>query len=226
MLPATLFTACLCTLSTSVSALALPNLLQRDSRLTIAVPLNGLPAPSSISPAVQLKYVTLGLGTQNYTCAATPKSASAAPASNGAKAVLYDAGSFLQSRQNYIGSLSDLALYDSKTPSRFGLPTIGQHFFTAALSPVFDLTSAGARLIAKRVNGVAAPADSCPGKDGDDAGAIDWLQLTDVGGGQSFGGVTYVYRVETAGGKAPATCKDNDGSFQVPYAAEYWFFGP
>jgi hypothetical protein len=226
MLPATLFTAYLVTVSASVSALALPHRQERDARLTIAVPLNGLPAPSTISPAVTLKYVTLGVGTQNYTCAATPNSASVAPASNGAKAALYDAGSYLQSHSNLIASLPGMALNDPKVPTKNGLKSIGQHFFNAALSPIFDLTSVKGRLVAKRLGSVPAPPGSCPGKDGDDAGAIDWLQLTDNGAGQSFGGVTYVYRVETAGGKSPVTCEGETGSFEVPYAAEYWFFGP
>jgi hypothetical protein len=215
-------------LSASVSALALPNLFRRDT-LTVSLPPSSLPAPSSISPAVTLKYISLGVGTQNYTCAATPKSASGAPVAVGAKAILYDAGPFLQKHSEMIGTLPSLALGYQTLSGRdvcplLGIPQIGKHFFNAAGSPTFDLTSVGARLIAKKLNSVAAPADACPGPQ--DAGAVDWLQLTDNGTGQSFGDLTYVYRVETAGGKAPATCVDQKGTFQVSYATEYWFYGP
>lgn len=33
-----------------------------------------------------------------------------------------------------------------------------------------------------------------------------------------------VYRVETVGGRAPATCAGEEGDFQTDYAAEYWFY--
>ncbi|KAF2430031.1 hypothetical protein EJ08DRAFT_650028 [Tothia fuscella] len=220
--------AALLAFTSSVSALALPAILDRftrDTRLTIAIPLNGLPSPSIISPAVQLKYIALGVGTQNYTCASTPNSASAAPVSLGAKAVLYNAGPFLESRPNMIGRLADKAYGDDRVPSRYDLGILGSHFFNAAGQPTFDLTAVGARLVVRKLNGVTAPPDSCRGKDDDDTGAVDWLQLVDNATGQSFGGLSYVYRVETAGGRAPVTCAKQRGTFEVHYATEYWYYG-
>jgi len=61
-----------------------------------------------------------------------------------------------------------------------------------------------------------------------DASAIPWLLLKAVStsGPGVFNGVTYVQRLNTVGGKAPSA----PGSFvgqvaQVPYTAEYFFYG-
>jgi hypothetical protein len=221
-------TTMLVALSTTVSSLALPQLSKRQV-LTISQPTSTLPAPSSISPAVSLKYVTLGVGTQNYTCAATPNSSSGIPVSTGAIATLYDAGVFLQGHPVMVSTLPGMALGfqvmtgGSIFPS-LGIDQLGHHFFNAALQPTFDLTAVGARIVAKKADSVPAPADACPGPNG--AGAVDWLQLEDAGDGQSFGDITFVYRVETAGGDAPTSCANEQGTFEVPYAAEYWFYGP
>lgn len=57
---------------------------------------------------------------------------------------------------------------------------------------------------------------------GEAFGAVDWLKLGDVGGGR---GLSEVYRVETAGGKAPGVCPREGGMVVVQYAAVYWFYG-
>lgn len=107
-----------------------------------------------------------------------------------------------------------------------GFPVLGEHFFNSALQPTFDLYAVNAQLLAKKVGDIPAPAEACPGPDG--AGAVDWLYLTDTsnGDGATFGGITAVYRVETAGGACPTTCQNSPASFEVPYAAEYWYYGP
>jgi len=110
------------------------------------------------------------------------------------------------------------------TPSNiYGIDVLGQHFFTAGGSPEFDLTGVSARLVAKKLNSVSPPAGACPGPG--NAGAVSWLELGDNGAGLSFGGISYVYRVETAGGNPPATCSGQTGLITVPYSAEYWFYG-
>jgi hypothetical protein len=48
---------------------------------------------------------------------------------------------------------------------------------------------------------------------------VPWLHLAD-GQNLSRGGIDTVYRVETAGGKAPETCTGQDATFTVPYAAQ------
>lgn len=211
-------------LSSAVSAVALPKSSNIKARtLTVPLPSSGLPAPTGA-----LQYIALGVGTQNYTCASTPGSTSAAPVSIGALARLSDASQFLQNHDDLVDKLPGLALGLStmgiSDPAKmFNLPYLGQHFFTSTASPEFDLTAVGDRLVAKKLANVAAPADACAGPG--NAGAVDWLQLGDNGAGLSFGGIGYVYRVQTAGGKAPATCAGKTGVFTVPYAAEYWYYG-
>lgn len=70
-----------------------------------------------------------------------------------------------------------------------------------------------------------APAGSCPGIN--DQGAVDWLMLGNSGSSVNFGGLSTVYRVETAGGKSAPTCQGMAAGsvIRVPYAAEYWFYG-
>lgn len=213
--------------SYTISAAALPKSSQLAPRaLTVSRPesSSGLPTPSG-----SLQYIALGLGTQNYTCASSPGSTTVAPVSIVAVAKLSNAGPFLQSHPDMIDNLSGLTLGLSTmtgidAAKLMNLPYLGQHFFTATpSSPEFDLTTVSARLVAKKLASVAAPADACAGPN--NAGAVDWLQLGDNGAGLCYGGVSSVYRVETAGGKAPATCAGKNGVFTVPYAAQYWFYG-
>ncbi|KAH0360560.1 hypothetical protein KCU65_g9330, partial [Aureobasidium melanogenum] len=169
------------------------------------VPLNGLPAPGALS----LEYIALGVGTQNYSCSAT----GATPTAIGAVASLYDASMLkTPARSSLIPSYAAVAY---STHTWFNLPTLGHHWFSAAGVPTFDLESHGF-LSAKKVADVPAPAGSI-------AGSVDWLFLQDDGRGVSKN-LKAVYRVETAGGSAPATCSKS-GVIEVSYAAEYWFYG-
>jgi len=68
-----------------------------------------------------------------------------------------------------------------------------------------------------RANDTAAPAEACPGLEGE--GTVRWLYLKDTKG-LSKGGINEVYRVETAGGASPETCEGMPKSFEVKYAAQ------
>jgi hypothetical protein len=66
-----------------------------------------------------------------------------------------------------------------------------------------------------------------------DAGSasIPWLLLgaVDAGGSGTLSRTDYIQRLETDGGNAPATgCDGNNvgGTVNVPYTAEYFFYGP
>lgn len=187
-------------------------------------PLNGLPAPDS---SLTLKYVALGLGWQNYTCA----NESTAPVSIGANAHLFDATTLLSSRvgSTQVATLPSAALtewYDLGTPfvggAPFdGLPYLGHHFFAGGGIPSFDLSTPGLFLSAEKDADVPAPSGSCPGPL--KTGAVDWLYLAYNGSFQDVG-LDAVYRVETAGGDPPTTCSTT-GLVQIPYGAEYWFYG-
>lgn len=169
------------------------------------VPLNGLPAPGALS----LEYITLGVGTQNYSCSA----AGAVPTAIGAVADLYDA-SLLKplARSSLIPSFAAVAY---STHTWFNLPTLGHHFFSAAGVPTFNLESHGF-LSAKKLASVPAPKGCIEA-------SVDWLFLEDDRRGVSKN-IQAVYRVETAGGIPPATCS-SAGVIEVRYAAEYWFYG-
>lgn len=67
-------------------------------------------------------------------------------------------------------------------------------------------------------NSVAAPAGASVGQGGVGLGAVAWLKLiTRVGATE---GLEEVYRMNTAGGAAPATCAGMSATFEVEYAAE------
>ncbi|KAF2842085.1 hypothetical protein M501DRAFT_988350 [Patellaria atrata CBS 101060] len=226
------------------------------SRRAATVPLSSIPLPKEAGPGGlpplgdnELKHIILGLGTQNYTCA--DSTANSIPASVGAVADLYLLDPILTSSAQakiLIPLIPPMALQFSKfLPKKGGKPpspmaklslpnngiaapklVYGSHFFNSN-GPMFDLFKSVPieGLSAKKDKGMTAPARSCKGTKSE--GAVDWLYLIDNGLGVSYGGVSVVYRLETAGGKAPANCKRNGSgayTIEVPYAAEYWFAGP
>jgi len=237
-------------LSTSLTS-ALPHWPHERSTATptLTVPLlSGLPTPPA---GLTLKYVALGLGTQNYSCPSTTIASASSPTSStstststptptptpvGALANLYDATHlFLSTSSLDSAALPSLihslpCLADVLNMS-LGLPLLGHHYFDALSRPTFDLAAAAspAFLSAKKVADVPAPVgsglqQSCKGRDG--AAAVDWLMLEDCGDGLTRGGVSVVYRVETAGGKAVGGCVEGAGGVLTSdYAAEYWFYG-
>lgn len=102
------------------------------------------------------------------------------------------------------------------------IPTLGHHYFDAAGVPTFDLGDTIGILKGKRDAGIAAPKKASKGPYGKGKGAVDWLALCAVEGSR---GLQMGYRLETAGGKAPKSCKGQPSKIQVQYAAQYWFYG-
>ncbi|KAL8642200.1 MAG: hypothetical protein Q9228_001076 [Teloschistes exilis] len=191
------------------------------------VPLsNGTASLPSPTAGLTLKAITLGRGTQNYTCKAN---STAAPTAIGAKADLLDASAILP----FLPPAASLAIlnliteylvsFDLPVIETSAIPILGHHYFDAAGVPTFDLGATGL-LKAKKLANIAAPATACKGANGKGDGAVDWLALTDAPGSV---GLKEVYRVETAGGKAPASCGGGpaDRHIEVQYSAQYWFFG-
>ncbi|MCJ1349241.1 hypothetical protein MMC31_007477 [Peltigera leucophlebia] len=180
-----------------------------------------LPSPPS---QLQLKAITLGRGTQNYTC---PANSSAAPTAIGAIATIFDlkeligliagapADPIISKLPSYLINFSPENIKESPF-----IHAIGHHYFDGP-SPVFDLGPIGF-FIGVREAGIAAPPDASKGPWNQGEGAVDWLELCAIEGSRI---IQRVYRVDTAGGKAPKSCSGQPSHFEVQYAANYWFFG-
>ncbi|KZO96624.1 hypothetical protein CALVIDRAFT_555012 [Calocera viscosa TUFC12733] len=212
----------------AVSAAAVPRALSGQgtqphcnisaSHLTTDVPANlsSLIPPSSVS----LIQVTVGFGTQNYTCT-NGKYVSA-----GAVAQLFDIScvqnvpaisceltqAIHQLEQQASGE-TFLNLVAAKLGGGYKL---ADHYFDTSigtLSPVFNFqVSHGGFVIGKKLVDVPAPVNP--------AVNVDWLQLQGVSGNAA----KYVIREETAGGQPPSSCSVANATLEVAYAAKYWFF--
>lgn len=102
------------------------------------------------------------------------------------------------------------------------VPFAGVHYFDASGTPTFDLSASGLLAHVGKAGEVSSPGSADKGIVG--TGAVGWLALKDSGKGVSKG-VSFMYRVITAGGK-PQSCSLGEPTFSVPYAAAYWFYGP
>ncbi|WPH01438.1 Hypothetical protein R9X50_00428400 [Acrodontium crateriforme] len=194
----------------------------------------GLPSNNNAT----FKYVALGLGVQNYTCAST----SATPVAAGALATLFDATNAYAKLTVLINHSTEpyLKMYEMESCTKFGnpnvaddsceqkanvarLPVIGHHYFADINGkgvPSFDIQYD--YLSCAKYGDVKAPADTYAGSD--NAGAVDWLFLADDSNGRTHG-LKEVYRVKTVGGvPAAGACSSGAKSFGVKYAAQYWFY--
>ncbi|EEA25463.1 hypothetical protein TMatcc_006312 [Talaromyces marneffei ATCC 18224] len=192
----------------------------------VALPSSKLPAATGT-----LKYVAVGRGTQNYTCA--DSTADTIPAQAGAVANLYDASCIAANFPDLLNLITDIILNFSLpapgilTPlAPANLDLLGHHYFETATKPAFNLNTTpqkqyGIALTAKQ-NATAAPAESVLGQFNVGYGAVPWLYLSTVPG--TTDGYSAVYRVNTAGGSAPATCAGQPAAFQVQYSAQYFIY--
>ncbi|EMT69211.1 hypothetical protein NOF04DRAFT_19583 [Fusarium oxysporum II5] len=210
------------------------------------LPVNGGPSELPAPPRdVTLKHIALGFGIQNFSCAeagVTPAAIGAlavlydvtclypgqAHSSLKAKKWASLPSDVLNTRKvplnrNDDGGASLTNPFPKKQPLkveglRKSIPYLGRHFFNAAGVPTFDLDKASQLFVAKKIDGIRAPASAPAGPEG--TGAVDWLYLGDAGGSQ---GVSLVYRVLTAGG-ASHGCKAK-GTDSTSYTTLYWFYG-
>ncbi|OBT60284.1 hypothetical protein VE03_10294 [Pseudogymnoascus sp. 23342-1-I1] len=187
---------------------------------------------SDPSIGLSLKFVTLGRGVQNYTCA----SATSTPVAVGAIASLFDITAFayggstssqfitLPAFAAYLSLARVQELLDTCLPRGSKASVIGSHYFDAAGVPIFDLSIKDSKLTSKKIEAIAAPSIANKGPAG--TGAVPWLKLGDLGGSI---GLKEVYRVYTAGGNPYSICSaeefDAGGIIAVEYSAMYWFYG-
>jgi hypothetical protein len=158
----------------------------------------------------------VGRGTQNYTC---NEDESSKPKASGAVATLFDVTCMASMYPDITSRIPGMAVHfnlDGK--NRLGpkvLPVSGHHYFTAQGVPYFDLGDVGQAPCAKN-SSASAPETASVGPGGEPA--VSWLRLLAVDGATE--GIQEIFRVSTAGGSPPATCKGMPSHFEVEYAAE------
>ncbi|ETS80524.1 hypothetical protein PFICI_08053 [Pestalotiopsis fici W106-1] len=188
---------------------------------TVQMPEAPTPLPA-VSEGLTLKHVAVGRGTQNYTCDTT--NATAAPVAIGAMATLFNASCLISTYPDLTNMITRMALkFDlSAEETKLGpsnLAISGQHYFTNMTTPFFNLDRPNLQLgeaPCQKLNATSAPTDAAKGPDG--ASAVPWLKLSTRAG--ATGDLQEVYRVETAGGSAPATCAGMPATFEVQYSAQ------
>ena len=178
-----------------------------------------------MSPGLTLKHVAVGRGTQNYTC--DTKNETAVPVANGAMATLFNASCVAAAYPDLLNSIPRVALQFNLTKGESAttvlapsnLSVSGHHFFEAATTPFFNLTSTAMALgeMPCSMNATTpAPADAARGQQGE--AAVAWLKLLARDG--ATGDLQEVYRLETAGGSAPKSCQGLPETFEVQYSAQ------
>lgn len=199
MLYSSIFAACALPL-----AFAAPFCIRQNNTTneTAACDLSNVSQPTNAltPPSADLRLVLVahGEGTQNYTCA-TPAST---PSAIGAVAELYNAS-------------CDVANPTEAQNNIVQAAAIGNHFFADLTTPDFDIPGLG-NTKSKKVEEVAAPNPSAD---------IKWLRLQAQADG-STSQVKFIYRLNTAGGLAPANCEGRAAGevVTVRYQAQYWIY--
>ncbi|KAH7309456.1 hypothetical protein B0I35DRAFT_482232 [Stachybotrys elegans] len=192
------------------------------SRAQMPIAPEALPAPAA---GHRVHHVAVGRGTQNYTC--DTSNSTAVPAAQGAVAVLFNASCIAALYPDLLQAIPGMAVHftvdEAQQLGPAGLQVSGHHYFIDNTTPAFDLSGPDhdfGMYIGKKANGTDAPTTAAVGLGGEKA--VPWLRLGSIEG--TTQNMQEVYRVNTAGGSAPATCAGQPESFQIEYATVYWFF--
>lgn len=164
-----------------------------------------------------LKYLALGVGTQNYVCGKDKTTLRWLP--HGAEASLLD----VSKAGANASTLPDLGAQGGRTqvrgPDLKDYRQLGKHFFFretpgSDMSPIFDFSNEKlGKLVMQKVNAVNAPRRSDRN--------VAWLQLRTLEG--DFAAV--VYRTSTRGGQPPLTdCINEKEVIKRKYLALYSFW--
>ncbi len=208
--------------------MSLPNLCFLLGTIKANTPLASpaLPAPD---PSYTLFQVTIGRGTQNYTCDLANSTATPVPI--GALASLFDISCVAVNAKELLPVLPIIAV-DLPVPTSDNIDSpmmqdlTGHQYFLDPTTPFFNMDTAnhqyGMGAMAK-ANASDAPSAAYAGPNGQGNGAVQWLKLNTANPAPED---TWkqVYRTNTAGGAAPKMCTGQPASFEVPYAAIYWLF--
>jgi uncharacterized protein DUF3455 len=193
----------------------------------------------------------LGSGTQDYVCASSQSDASGASSrsdANGTSSRSDANGTSSRSDANGTSSRSDANGSSSRSDASVTYAwtlvgpdatladcrgaVVGRHFATDAGAPEWQ-TNDGAFVVGKKHLPVFSP----PGEgDAHGGGAVPWLLLTatETGGAGPLHETRFIQRVGTSGGVAAAgaagvtLCDEQHvgAKVNVPYTADYYFFGP
>lgn len=148
-----------------------------------------------LSEGLNPKYVTLGRGTQNYTCCSE---SSDSPVSIGARATLFDASCLAQYYPGLLHELPDMLrhvpvdmlTFQTVITGRLASPetgslVVGEHYFNADSVPFFDLRFGGSddyMMTDKKIGSAPAPSDKSASTKGDDGKDVAWLKLASTDG--------------------------------------------
>ena len=179
-------------------------------------PLTGVSQPSSSLPTpdsgATLALVAIGRGTQNYTCATSD--ASSVPVAIGAVATLFNASCIASHMSNDV--LAALTQgFEKMEISQIPLDQVGTHIFVDTTTPTFIINGMGTNEF-KKSNSSNAPVNT--------NGDVAWLKLDSAPTAAASNAVQQVYRLNTQGGMQPSNCSGQPASFQVQYAADYFFY--
>jgi len=208
-----------------------------SNRATVSdVPVSALSLPPNqrrlVAPPNSPSFVTVAVGTQNYTC-----SQNGSWVSNGAFAELWDitslySGSEFSTIQKDI--YGDWATSQSSNPSdssfvaqidsKYGVTHSGQYYFIADnvgnLSPVVDFRSSGvtagdlrAIVVAKVTGDIQSP---------DSTANIDWQEMASVSGQLA----NTIFLVYTKGGELAVddACGSGSADNAVKFTAQIWLY--
>ncbi|KAH0018818.1 hypothetical protein KCU78_g7015, partial [Aureobasidium melanogenum] len=190
-------------------------------------------APTPLPPPsynLTLSHVSIGRGTQNYTCDLS--NSTAVPVATGAAASLYNVSCIAANHPELLSMIPGIAINlplpsSSSAISPINMDLAGHHYFLDPTTPFFNLdtqTHSYGIGAFKKANGTSAPEDAVIGVDGSGMGAVPWLKLTEKVGVEGRQRLKEVFRVNTAGGQPPATCQGQQENILVQYAAEYWVY--
>ncbi|KAJ5798734.1 uncharacterized protein N7503_006239 [Penicillium pulvis] len=193
------------------------------SKISLPSYASSLPSPTGLSPL----YVGLGRGTQNYTCA--DSTSGSTPTAIGAVANLYNTTCLAANYPEVLQMLPTIAYKIAIPTSEYAtfppanLELMGHHFFYNSTTPEFNLDTTTEKqygiAMTNKIDTIDAPSSATEGQ----YGAVAWLYLKAVSG--TVGNYKAVYRVDTASGSPPTTCKGMESSFEIQYAALYYFYG-
>ncbi|KAJ5613990.1 hypothetical protein N7528_007644 [Penicillium herquei] len=192
------------------------------SQISLPAYASSLPSPTGLTAT----YVALGRGTQNYTCA--DSTASSTPVAIGAVANLYNATCLAANEPDLLADLPTIAYKIALPTNEYAtfppanLELMGHHFFYNSTTPEFNLDTTKDKqygiAMTNKEDSIDAPSDATQGE----YGAVTWLYLEAVAG--TVGDYKAVYRVDTASGNCPTTCKGMPSAFEIQYAAVYYFY--